>query len=132
MRELLTPKEVARAIDVSESSVKRWCDKGSIPTQYTPGGHRRITMAGLIGFLRDSRHQLVHPEALGLPATIGQTARVIDRARDQLTDALAAGDEPRCRQIAIDLNTDCFERCAHASGVILGTIRRVDEQSIIE
>jgi methanogenic corrinoid protein MtbC1 len=103
MRDLLTPKQVARAIDVSESSVKRWCDKGVIPTQYTAGGHRRITMPGLIEFLRGCKYELVHPEALGLPPTSGQTTRVIERAREQLTEALIAGDEPRCRQIAIDL-----------------------------
>jgi predicted site-specific integrase-resolvase len=31
-RGLLTPKQVARAIGVSESSLKRWCDKGVLPT----------------------------------------------------------------------------------------------------
>jgi methanogenic corrinoid protein MtbC1 len=103
MRDLLTPKQVARAIDVSESSVKRWCDKGVISTQYTAGGHRRIAMSGLVEFLRGGKYDLIHPEALGLPPTSGQTARVVDRARDQLTDALLDGDEPRCRQIAIDL-----------------------------
>ena len=103
MRDLLTPKQVARAFDVSESSVKRWCDKGVISTQYTAGGHRRIAMSGLIEFLRDGKYELIHPEALGLPPTSGQTARVVDRAREQLTTALLDGDEPRCLQIAIDL-----------------------------
>ena len=59
MRDLLTPKQVARAIDVSESSIKRWCDKGVIPTQYTAGGHRRITMADTLEFLRTGKYQLV-------------------------------------------------------------------------
>lgn len=103
MRDLLTPKQVARALDVSESSIKRWCDKGVIPTQYTEGGHRRIAMPALVEFLREGHHQLIRPEALGLPPTCGQTARVVDRARDQLTEALIGGDEPRCRQIAVDL-----------------------------
>jgi methanogenic corrinoid protein MtbC1 len=103
MRDLLTPKQVARAFDVSESSVKRWCDKGVISTQYTAGGHRRIAMSGLIEFLRDGNYELTHPEALGLPPISGQTARVVDRAREQLTTALLDGDEPRCLQIAIDL-----------------------------
>ena len=103
MRDLLTPKQVSRAIDVSESSIKRWCDKGVIPTQYTAGGHRRITMLGLMQFLREGKYQLVHPEALGLPPTSGQTSRVVDRGREQLTEALIAGDEGRCRQVAIDL-----------------------------
>jgi methanogenic corrinoid protein MtbC1 len=103
LRDLLTPKQLARAIDVSESSVKRWCDKGVIETQYTAGGHRRITMAGVLEFVRSGKFELVHPEALGLPPTSGQTARVVDRAREQLTEALIAGDEGLCRQIAIDL-----------------------------
>ncbi len=104
MRELLTPKQVARAIDVSESSIKRWCDKGVIATQYTVGGHRRISLAGLLDFLKKGKHQLVCPAALGLPATSGHTARVVARGRSQMTEALLAGDERRCLQIAIDLH----------------------------
>ena len=103
MRDLLTPKQVARAIDVSESSVKRWCDKGVIQTQYTAGGHRRITMAEVLEFVRSGNYQLIHPEALGLPATSGESPRVVARGREQLTAALIAGDDARCRQIAIDL-----------------------------
>lgn len=100
---LLTPKQVARAIDVSESSVKRWCDKGLIPTQYTAGGHRRILLHSLVEFLRGSRNQLVHPEAIGLPVTAGRTSRVVERACGQLTESLLAGQEARCLQIALDL-----------------------------
>lgn len=103
MQNLLTPKQLARAIDVSESSVKRWCDKGLISTQYTAGGHRRLAMADVLEFLRTGKHKIVHPEALGLPPTSGQSTRVLSRAREQLTEALLAGDEGRCRQIAIDL-----------------------------
>ena len=103
MKQLLTPKQIARAIDVSESSVKRWCDKGAIAAQYTDGGHRRIAISSLIEFLRLRKFELVHPEALGLPPTTGQTSRVLDRALSQMTEALLTGNEPRCRQIAIDL-----------------------------
>ncbi|MBM4003040.1 MAG: helix-turn-helix domain-containing protein [Planctomycetes bacterium] len=103
MAELLTPKQVARALEVSESSVKRWCDKGVIPTQYTAGGHRRIALSAMMRFVREGGHTLVHPEALGLPVTSGQSVRVVDRARTHLIEALLAGDEARCRQIAIDL-----------------------------
>jgi methanogenic corrinoid protein MtbC1 len=103
MKELFTPRQVARAIQVSESSVKRWCDKGSIPTQYTAGGHRRIPIGGLLAFLRSNRHAIVRPELLGLPAATGQTHRVIDRALDQFTEALVRGDEEFCRQVILDL-----------------------------
>lgn len=103
MSEFLTPKQVARAIQVSESSVKRWCDKGTISTHYTAGGHRRIMLSVLIDFLRSSKHELIRPEVLGLPATTGQTVRVIDRAALQITDALLNGDEEQCRRIVFDL-----------------------------
>ena len=103
MRELLTPKQLARAIDVSESSIKRWCDKGVIPTQYTAGGHRRLAKSDVMAFLRSSRHQIIHPEALGLPPTSGQSTRVVARAREQLIQSLIAGDENRSLQIAVDL-----------------------------
>jgi methanogenic corrinoid protein MtbC1 len=40
---------------------------------------------------------------LGLPPTSGRTDRVVHRAREQLAEALIAGDDGRCRQVAIDL-----------------------------
>jgi len=103
LRELLTPKQVARALDVSESSVKRWCDKGEIPAQYTAGGHRRIPFSALVQFLRAGKRELVNREALELPPTSGQTSRVVQRARELMVEALLVGDEQRCNQIAIDL-----------------------------
>lgn len=103
MKELLTPKQVSRAIDVSESSIKRWCDKGEIPTHCTAGGHRRIALSTVLNLVRQGKHRLVNPEALGLPATSGQTLRVVERARENLTEALLAGNEARCRQMVIDL-----------------------------
>lgn len=103
MQDLFSPKQVARAIEVSESSIKRWCDHGLIPTHCTAGGHRRIPMSGLVEFLRNGKHDLLRPEALGLPATTGQTKWVIDRAAENLADALTCGDEERCRQITLDL-----------------------------
>jgi len=54
-------------------------------------------------FLRQGSHTLVRPEVLGLPATCGQGTRVLNRARNQLLDALVAGDEEVCRQVIFDL-----------------------------
>ncbi len=101
--QLLTPKQVARAMEVSESSVKRWCDKGLISTQYTAGGHRRIALPGLLAFLREHHYELVRPDVLGLPATAGHTQRVIDRGAEQLVEALLAGDEECARRVVLDL-----------------------------
>jgi excisionase family DNA binding protein len=100
---LLTPKQVARAIGVSESSLKRWCDQGLIPTIRTNGGHRRLPLAGVMQYLRDARQSLVDPEVLGLPRTTGAGPRVVERAEPRLRDALIAGDEETSRQIVLDL-----------------------------
>ena len=103
MSDLFTPRQVARAIGVSESSVKRWCDRGLIPTVRTAGGHRRVTMEGVMGFLRTGEHRLLVPEALGLPAPSSTGSRGLDRSRALLREALVEGNAAVCRQVIFDL-----------------------------
>lgn len=66
MIQVLSPKELARAIGVSESSLKRWADDGLIKTSRTAGGHRRIALTDALRFIRESRSLLVNPDVLGL------------------------------------------------------------------
>jgi excisionase family DNA binding protein len=66
MNRTLSPKDLARAVDVSESSLKRWADSGTIRATRTAGGHRRIALSEAIRFIRESKLSLVNPEALGL------------------------------------------------------------------
>jgi excisionase family DNA binding protein len=103
MKELLTPKQVARAIGVSEASLKRWCDKGLIPAIRTVGGHRRLPINGVIQFLRSTQRPMVRPGVLGLPATTGLSDGVLERSQGRMQEALEAGDPERCRAIAFDL-----------------------------
>jgi hypothetical protein len=103
MKQLVTPKQVAQAIGVSESSLKRWCDRGLLNTVRTPGGHRRLELPDVVRFLRESGHEVIRPELLGLPSTTGKGVLVASRGRDQMRDALLAGDADRCRRIAFDL-----------------------------
>ncbi|MBS0262547.1 MAG: B12-binding domain-containing protein, partial [Planctomycetes bacterium] len=97
-----SPKQVARAIGVSESSCKRWCDLGVIPTVKTPGGHRRVTLDGILEFARSTQRDVVNPELLGLPANCGKSERSTTRVRDQLFECLLKGDEHVCRQLLFD------------------------------
>jgi len=103
MKRLVTPKQVAQAIGVSESSLKRWCDKGLLKTVRTAGGHRRLPLDGVVQYLRSSGQQIVRPELLGLPSTTGQGPLVIDRAAEAIRDALVGGDEDQCRRIVFAL-----------------------------
>ncbi len=89
---------------MSESSLKRWCDKGKIPTVYTAGGHRRIPVSGVLTFLRESGHEIHHPELLGLPpATTGGGERKLQNERSRLLAALVAGEEAVCVEVTLNL-----------------------------
>jgi excisionase family DNA binding protein len=66
-KRLLSPRQLATAIGVSESSLKRWIDDGLLSAARTAGKHRRIPLAEAIRFIRSQRAPLVRPDALGLP-----------------------------------------------------------------
>ena len=98
-----SPKQIAKALAVSESSVKRWCDQQRIATFHTEGGHRRISLEDVYQFLRHSDRRLTHPEVLGLPP-LGSDRKMHIPGADQplkqeFRDALVAGCEETCRQI---------------------------------
>lgn len=101
--ELLSPKQVARAIGVSESSLKRWCDTGRIPTTRTVGGHRRMRMADVIRFVRDEQQPLTAPEVLGLPSVTDGAQLGLRRGGERLADALLGGHEESVRRLLFDL-----------------------------
>jgi excisionase family DNA binding protein len=103
MKAQVSPKQLARALRVSESSVKRWCDQGEIATVRTAGGHRRIAIAAVIEFLQKREYRVACPEMLGMPVTSGSTERMLDRAQPAFRDALVAGEEQQARGIILDL-----------------------------
>ena len=100
---LLSPKQVARAIGVSESSLKRWCDSGRIPMAVTAGGHRRIRLSDVVRFVRDERQPLVDPEVLGLPPVTDGAQLGVQRGAERLADALLEGLEEPARRLVFDL-----------------------------
>ena len=48
---LLTPREAARMIGISYPTIKQWILSGKLKTMQTPGGHHRISAAGLKPFV---------------------------------------------------------------------------------
>ena len=71
--DLISPRQAARALGVSESSFKRWCDRGLIATVRTAGGHRKLAMSDVVRFVRERQGRVVAPELLGLPPTSPST-----------------------------------------------------------
>jgi MerR family transcriptional regulator, light-induced transcriptional regulator len=101
--QFVSPRQLARAAGVSESSVKRWCDQGLIPTVKTAGGHRRLTLDAAAEFLRES-YPDAKPELLGLPPRPRIKERAGRNMADELASRLIAGDEEACRQLLLDLH----------------------------
>ncbi|MEM6978541.1 MAG: helix-turn-helix domain-containing protein [Planctomycetota bacterium] len=98
-----SPKQIADSLQVSESSVKRWCDSGAISSIKTVGGHRRITLDALQAFLRSTDRKLSRPDVLGLPNLAPSRHTHIagddDPIKQRFRDALAAGEEVVCREL---------------------------------
>ncbi|TWU55574.1 MerR family transcriptional regulator [Rubripirellula reticaptiva] len=98
-----SPRQLADALQASESSVKRWCDQGAIPTIRTVGGHRRITLDGLQHYLQTTNQVLLAPEALGLAKVPSIETISIPGGEDpdqqSFRNFLAKGDEAACRRV---------------------------------
>lgn len=88
---LLSPREVARALGVSESSLKRWVDAGKIVATRTEGGHRKIALSEAVRYVREHGAPVAHPELLDMPEVAVATDREA-RGNDRLLDHLEAGD----------------------------------------
>jgi excisionase family DNA binding protein len=88
---LLSPRQVARALGVSESSLKRWVDAGKIAATRTDGGHRKIALSEAVRYVREHGAPIAHPELLDMPE-VAVAAEREARGEDQLFDHLQAGD----------------------------------------
>lgn len=88
---LLSPRELAEALGVSESSLKRWVDAGKIHAMKTDGGHRRIALTEAVRFVRESGAPVARPDLLDMPEIAFAHQRML-RGADQLLDYLIEGD----------------------------------------
>jgi len=93
----LSPKDLAAAIGVSESSLKRWVDSGRLAVQRTAGGHRRIPLQEAVRFVRAEGYRVQDPACLGVLCCTGKDESLdLDQA---LFAALVVGDAQRCRAL---------------------------------
>ncbi len=108
MQRLFTTREVARALAVSDSSLRRWCDQGLLETERTEGGHRRVPLTSVVSFLRKSGHQLAVPQILGLPEQLKlkSAADAGQQPVQLLCSALEQGREREARRLTLDAFLD--------------------------
>ena len=98
-----SPKKVANAIGVSESSLKRWCDAGFIKAVKTAGGHRRVTRSEVIAFVKRKNYALRDPVAIGLPDFRDVQFAGIDQARANFLSAMLEQDKLKAQKILCSL-----------------------------
>ena len=95
-----SPKAVAKAIGVSESSMKRWCDSGKITAMKTAGGHRRLRQSQVISFLRErKKYELLDPLSIGLPDLSEVSVADLGDAAKQFEQNLVAEAPEKCHRL---------------------------------
>lgn len=94
MGKMLSTRELADAIGVSESTVRRWANQGRIRVTRTAGGHRRIHRSEAVRFIRESAAPVLKPQVLGLEALrrVEPATAASPPIDEPLYDALRHGD----------------------------------------
>ncbi|MCF7973148.1 MAG: B12-binding domain-containing protein [Phycisphaerae bacterium] len=123
-----SPRQTARAIGVSEASIKRWCDNGKLSYEKTVGGHRRLSLPVILGFIQDQGIKLRQPEVLDLPAAVGPGARTLEQACDLYEQALEQGDQARSLQIAFDMRLAGHSMAVIADKVVAPAFHALGER----
>ena len=97
----ISPRDLAKAVGVSESSVKRWVDQGHLQSTRTAGGHRRITVLDALSGVRALRLEIRDPAVLGIEHLIGADVSASTSPVEALEASLRAGDQDATQQLLI-------------------------------
>ena len=84
--------QVAAALGVSVTTVKRWVDEGILPARKTVGGHRKVRMADVVRLVREARLPQADISKL-FPRPCDVDLSNPDLAAQQLRAALRASDQ---------------------------------------
>ena len=99
---LLKTQQVAGALKVSGSTIKRWVDSGALGARRTIGKHRLIPLSEALEFARRRGFSVAGFEGLAHPRLAPvKGSRVVDEElRDELFESLILGDIRRVRTTA--------------------------------
>ncbi|MGQ0629064.1 MAG: B12-binding domain-containing protein [Phycisphaerales bacterium] len=129
MKPTITPKDLATALGVSESSVKRWADEGRLSVSRTAGGHRRIAVPDAVRFVRALGTPLVRPGSLGLTelSHLPRAGRTPSDREDALYHALESGDAPVVRGLLQAMYVEGASLAVIVDGPLRAAMQRIGE-----
>lgn len=90
--------QVAAALGVGVTTVKRWVDEGILPAHRTAGGHRKLVLADVVRLVRQGSFPSLDLGPL-LAAGAGDAPRAIGELEPTLFDALESGDADAVRAL---------------------------------
>jgi excisionase family DNA binding protein len=79
---ILSTSDVARLFNVTETTVKRWADEGTLRCQKTPGGHRKFEIRNLVDFAEQNHFDPVGVLEISGDEEMGSKTQVAVLGRD--------------------------------------------------
>jgi len=129
VKSILTPRQLADAIGVSESSVKRWVDDGHIVATRTAGGHRRIAIQEATRYLRENGTVVVRPDMLGLDdvSALAESENTTDSADERLFGYLKSGAAAEARGLIVSQYLEGSSVAEIVDGPIASAMTKIGE-----
>lgn len=127
IKAFLTPKDLAEALGVSESSLKRWANEGMVRVSRTAGGHRRIALTEAVRFARESGLRIENPTALGLEEMLPRRGGLGGSTADALFEAFLSDDWRVARGLIVSAYVAGDSVAAICDGAIREALSRAGE-----
>lgn len=127
LRPLWTTSDVAKALAVGVSSVKRWTDDGALESVKTFGGHRRYTVESVHKFATSRGLQTEHLPNLQPEPLDANEELDYEGIRRELLGALESGDAGSARRLVNYALTLRINRAAFLDRVVGASMRLIGD-----